>query len=127
MEYYSENKEVPRSNVFVVLSLIMGILSICSSAFIFVAVVAAGMSILFAILSKGRDLKMQFLSKIGIITSVAGVLFSVIITAAMFFIVFGNEENREQFITMYNEMYEEMYGESFEDVLKEAYPDMNLE
>lgn len=123
----SSNSNSKNTNVFMVLSLVMGILAICSSAFIFGALVAGGMGILFAILSKGKELKMQFMPKIGIITSIAGVFFSVIITAAMFFFLFGNEENREQFMTMYNEMYEEMYGESFEDALKEVYPYMETE
>lgn len=125
--FTQENKDPGRSNVFMILSLVMGIMAFLFSSIIFAAIAAGGLSILFAILSKGNDLRMQTLPKIGILTSVVGICFSIFITAAMFFIVFRNEESREQFMTMYNEMYEEMYGESFEDALKEAYPYMQEE
>lgn len=106
----AKRDNIQQNNGFVFLSLIMGIIAFLSSAFIPGALVAGALSILFAILSKGKDTRMQFLPKIGIVASVAGILLSIIITAAVAFLIFSNENIRNEFVAIYNEMYEEMYG-----------------
>jgi hypothetical protein len=49
-----------KPNIFMMLSLMMGILAFTSCTFIFTAMIAGGLSILFAILSKGNHPKMHF-------------------------------------------------------------------
>ena len=107
-------------NIFMILSMVMGILTFMSSAFIFIALVTGGLSILFAILSKGNHPRMNFLSKAGITASVTGILFSVILTSSVIYLVFNSSEYRE----LLNTTYESMYGETFDEVLEEMYPSL---
>lgn len=105
-----------RSNAFIVLSLVMGLLAVTSCSFIFFACIFGGLSILFAILSKGNDRHIQILPKIGIVSSVAGIVLSVFVTAAAFYFVMNDTTFRKQL----NETCEQIYGESFDDMLREA-------
>ena len=77
-------------------------------------------SILFAILSKGRERKLQAICKAGIITSAIGIFLSFLITGAAFYLVFSNPDYRQQL----NDMSQQMYGETFDDMLKERGLDL---
>lgn len=115
----SNNIERPiKTNAFMMLSLVMGILAFTSCTFIFVACIAGGLSILFAILSKGNHPKMHFLAKSGITASVAAMVLSVIITSSMVYLVFHNTQYRE----MLNTTYESMYGITFDEAMENVYP-----
>lgn len=107
-----------KPNIFMMLSLTMGILAFTSCTFIFTAMIAGGLSILFAILSKGNHPKMHFMAKSGIIASVFSIILSVIITASMFYLVFHSPQYREAL----NTTYESMYGKTFDEALEEIYP-----
>ena len=104
-----------KTNVFMMLSLMMGVLAFTSCTFIFTAMIAGGLSILFAILSKGNHPKMHFMAKSGIIASVFSIILSVIITASTVYLVFHNPQYRE----MLNTTYESMYGITFDEALEE--------
>lgn len=109
-----------KTNAFMILSLVMGILAFTSCTFIFVACIAGGLSILFAILSKGNHPKMHFLAKSGIAASVAAMVLSVTITASMVYLMFNNTQYHE----MLNTTYESMYGITFDEALENAYPSL---
>nr|MBQ8253141.1 hypothetical protein [Lachnospiraceae bacterium] len=115
---YAQRPQQP--NIFMIMSLIMGILTFMSCAFIFFAMVTGGLSILFAILSKGNHPKMSYPARAGITASVAGIILSVILTSAVFYLVFNSSEYRE----LLNTTYESMYGESFDEALEEIYPSL---
>ncbi len=116
----SQEEKPQHPNIFMLLALTMGVLAITSCTFIFVALIAAGLSILFAILSKGNHPKMHFMAKSGIIASIAGVFFSVVITSAAVYMVFHNPEYRQ----LLNTTYESMYGETFDEALEKVYPSL---
>lgn len=108
-----------RSNAFMGLSLSFGIISITCSSVIFISMIAAGLSILFAILSRGNDKKFTSIAKAGIITSVLGLACSIFVTISAFYMVINNAEYRAQV----NDMCQQLYGTSFDDMLKEINPD----
>ncbi len=111
--------ERPRDlNTFMTLSLLMGVLAFTSCSFIFTAMIAGGLGILFAVLSKGKHPKMHFIAKSGVAASVAGMVLSVIITGFTVYMVLHNPEYRE----MLNTTYESMYGMTFDEALEEIYP-----
>ncbi len=109
-----------KPNIFMILSLTMGILAFTSCTFIFTALIAGGLSILFAILSKGNHPKMHFMAKSGIITSVVSMILSVLITSSIIYMFFNSPEYRQ----MLNTTYESMYGMTFDEVLEEMYPSL---
>ncbi len=117
----SQHAEKPQQpNIFMILSLIMGFITFMSCAFIFLAMITGGLSILFAILSKGNHTKMNYAAKAGITASVIGMVFSVMITSSIFYLVFNNSQYRE----LLNTTYESMYGETFDEALEEMYPSL---
>ena len=105
-----------KPNIFMMLSLTMGILAFTSCTFIFTAMVAGGLSILFAILSKGNHPKMHFMAKSGITISTIALILSVIITSSAVYLVFNSPEYRE----LLNTTSESMYGETFDEALEKA-------
>ncbi len=114
----SEHGYHSQHNIFVIMSMVMGGLALSSCTFIFSTLVTGGLSILFAILSKGNSNKMQFMSKAGVVSSIAGIFLSVIITSAFVYLTFHTSEYRE----LLNETYEQMYGQTFDEALEEMYP-----
>lgn len=113
---YSERPQ--QTNIFTMLALVMGIFAFTSCTFIFTAMIAAGLSILFAILSKGRHPKMHFIARSGITASIVGLIFSIVITSSALYLVFHNPEYRE----LLNTTYESMYGETFDEALESIVP-----
>lgn len=114
-------KERPiKPNIFMILSLTMGILAFTSCTFIFTALIAGGLSILFALLSKGNHPKMHFMAKSGIIASVVSMILSVLITSSIIYMFFNSPEYRQ----MLNTTYESMYGMTFDEALEEMYPSL---
>lgn len=107
-----------KPNTFTLLSVLAGLFAFMSCSFIFTAMIAGGLSILFAILSKGKHSKMHFMAKSGIAASVAGIVLSVIITSSVVYLVFNSPQYRE----MLNTTYESMYGMTFDEALEEIYP-----
>ena len=120
-EYPHYGYKPVRSNAFMILSLCMGILCITSCSVIFISMITGGLSILFAILSRGSDKKMQILPKIGIVSSVLGLICSVCVTVSVCYLMIHDSTYREQV----NEACEQVYGMSFDDMLKEMYPELS--
>lgn len=100
---------------FLMISVICAVLSLMCSCFIFGTSFFAGMSILFAILSKGKELKMHMMAKTAVIISTASLVFSVMITSFSVYTVMHDPETRQEF---YNE-YEQMTGISLEDEINQ--------
>ncbi len=116
IQYTTEQPGKP--NTFTMLSVLTGIFAFMSCSFIFTALIAGGLSILFAILSKGKYSKMHFMAKSGIAASIAGIVLSVIITSSVVYLVFNSPQYRE----LLNTTYESMYGMTFDEALEEIYP-----
>lgn len=112
----------PRFNSFMVLSLCFGILAILSCSVIFFSFFAGGLSILFAILSKGDDTKFQPLSLIGIGTSLLGMILSLIITIGGIYLFLTNDFYHAQI----NDACKQVYDQTLDEILQEVAPNISL-
>lgn len=120
MDYNTQPQQMPprseiSKNSFLIASVICAVLSLMSSCIVFAAMFFAGMSVLFAVLSKGKELKMSASGKTAVIVSVASLAFSIIITASSVYTVMSDPEMRREFY----DQYEEMTGISLEDEINE--------
>lgn len=107
-----------RRNSFMILSLCMGILCFTSCSIIFISMIAGGLSILFAILSKGNDRKMHTMPRTGIFISIFGIFCSLCITISTCYMVLYDDNYRAQL----NEACEQIYGVSFDEMIEDMYP-----
>jgi len=106
------------TNQFAVASLSMGILTIITTVLctVFLPFLFSGLSIIFAVLSKGKNKTMEINARTGIITSLIGFFLNIIIVVGSFYLVFTIPEYKEQL----NQVYEQVYGESFDEVWKDT-------
>ena len=79
-----------KNNSFTILSLCFGMIAIATCSMFFIALPAGGLSILFAILSKGNDSQLSGTAIGGLVTSIAGLAFTVILYGFAFFIIFSS-------------------------------------
>lgn len=73
--------------------------------------ILGGLSIIFAVLSKGKNYTYQLNAKIALIASCIALIGNTAYTGFAFYNVFFNEEYREQL----DETFEKMYGMSMEE------------
>lgn len=109
---YPPNQK-PTLNVFAVFARSLGIFSIFCAVFsIFAgAFICGGLAIILAILSKGTDSKMEKNAKLGFVTGIIGVTMQVSVLAVSVYNIIYVPEYREQF----NSLYEEIYGIPMDD------------
>ncbi len=107
-----------RKNGFMIASLCLGIFALTSSSIIFIAMIAGSLSILFAVLSKGNDKKMQPISKLGTGVSVFSILLSFCITASAIYMYF----NDASYHAALNDSFKQMYGITMDEALEDQLP-----
>ena len=95
----------------------MGVLSIMTSPLFFVSLPLAGLSILFAILSKGKELHMEIMAKVGVITSAMGIVCCMLLTLLMAALILYSPQYRKQL----NDTSIQMYGTSFDEMMEQQY------
>ena len=139
MEYFSENNLEQKNNeytensnhnmeqkpnVFALFAKSLGAFSIFCAVFsvFFGSFLCGGMAIVLAILSKGYHTKMEKNAKIGIITGTIGIVLQISVLAFSIYNIIHVPEFREQF----NSMYEQMYGEPMDDSINEILDKMGL-
>lgn len=113
-------------NAFSIASMVLGILSVVLLCLVYFSPMFAGLSILFALLSKGYRNKMHGYALTGVVTSVIGLVCSIALWIGIFVFVFrmaepGNLDS--DFWRSYKETGEQIYGEDFDDMLKQIYGD----
>ena len=141
MDYSNmQNNPIPKNKALVSGSSILGILSLisaftCLSGF---SPIFAGLSIIFALLSKGKEATYEKKAKQGLIFSIISLVVSVVLSAIVLLVSFMtmfqyepdelhdylNEAYEETYGESFDELYEDLYGEDFNDVLEEMYGDM---
>ena len=99
------------------ISMCMGVLSIITSPLFFLSLPLAGLSILFAILSKGKELRMDIMAKVGVITSSLGIVCCALLTAVMVMLVLFSPAYRSRL----NETSQMMYGQTFDELMEMQY------
>lgn len=109
----------PRSKIsangFLVASVICTMLAFITECSLPICMVFASLTILFAVLSKGKQLKMHSFAKMSIGISIFSIALSFTVTFLSFYKILTDPVERENF----NQIYEEMYGITFDEALDE--------
>ena len=106
-----------KANSFMIISMCLGVLSIITCPLFFISVPAAAVSIILAVLSKGKNLHMDFMAKSGVVTSALGMVMCTALTASMVLLLLLSPEYRKQL----NETSRAIYGQSFDTMMEDAY------
>lgn len=114
----------PFPNVFALFAKSLGAFSIFCAVFsvFFGSFICGGMAIILAVLSKGYDSKMEKNAKIGLATGLIGITLQIFMFAFSLYNVIHVPEFREQF----DSMYEQMYGEPMDDSIHELLDQWGL-
>lgn len=137
MEYFSENNydnsntekvnntsDQPFPNVFALFAKSLGAFSIFCAVFsvFFGSFICGGLAIVLAILSKGYNTQMEKNAKIGLITGTIGIILQISVLGFSIYYIIHVPEFREQF----NSIYEQMYGEPMDDSINEMLDELGL-
>ena len=118
-------------NKMALVSLIFGVGSVFTTATVFLPLFFAGLSVVFALLSKGYGKKMLTQAKVGLISGLVGLAMTIVMFISSFALLISNPEILTEIGAqydatcemMYGQSSEEMFGYSFEDMMEE-YADM---
>lgn len=118
------NTGKPVHNMFAFFARGLGIFSIFSALFsiFFLSLICGGLAIILAVLSKGYSKKMEKAAFIGFTTGMIGIVIQISVLAASVYNIIYVPEYREQF----NSLYEQMYGEPINDSINEFLDQMAL-
>ena len=118
-KYHNDWRRKPNTpvNVFAMFARSLGIFSIFCAFFsvFFGAFICGGMAIILAILSKGYHTKMERNAKFGLVAGIIGVVFQISTLAIGVYNIINVPEFREQF----NSLYEQMYGAPVDDSIND--------
>lgn len=103
------------ANVFLAASATCALFAFLTECFLPISMVFASLAILFAVLSKGKQLKMHSYAKMSVGIAIFSMVFGVSILAFSIWTVFTVPDERERF----NQTYEQMYGITFDEALQE--------
>lgn len=121
-QYQSGNNAYPprqKTNAMAIASLVMGILAIITLCTVYLPLVFGSLSIIFAILSKGDHRHMSGFSYAGIITSVTGIVLSVVTIIAALFMLFTNPDFYQEYKKQLNDIFTQQYGISYDEWMEE--------
>lgn len=103
------------ANSFLAASATCALFAFLSECFLPLSMVFASLAILFAVLSKGKQLKMHSFAKMSVGIAVFSLVFGASILAFSIWTVFTVPEERERF----NQTYEKVYGVTFDEAFEE--------
>ncbi len=120
MDYNPNPVQMPqfprvRVNVFLAASATCALFAFLTECFLPISMIFASLAILFAVLSKGKQLKMHSYAKMSVGIAIFSMVFGVSILAFSIWTVFTVPDERERF----NQTYEQMYGITFDEALEE--------
>ena len=120
----SNHSAKPLPNVFAFFSRSLGFFSVFCSLFgIFMgSFICGSLAIILAVLSKGYDTKMEKNAVMGMIAGIVGIVLQIAALLFSIYSVIHVPEFREQF----NSLYEEMYGEPMDDSINEMLDDLGI-
>lgn len=120
----SNHSARPFPNVFAFFARSLGFFSVFCSLFgIFIgSFICGGLAIILAILSKGYNTKMEKNAVIGMIAGIVGIILQIATLLFSIYSVIHVPEFREQF----NSLYEQMYGEPMDDSINEMLDDLRI-
>lgn len=115
----------PFPNVFALFARSLGIFSVFCAVFgIFIgAFICGGLAIILAVLSKGYNTKMEKNAVIGLTAGIIGIVLQIGTLIFSFYSIIHVPEFREQF----NSLYEQMYGEPVDDSINEMLDELGFQ
>ena len=103
------------ANSFLAASATCALFAFLTECFLPLSMIFASLAILFAVLSKGKQLKMHSFAKMSVGIAIFSMVFSVSSLAFSIWTVFTVPGERERF----NQTYKQMYGITFDEALEE--------
>lgn len=100
-QYYQQNSSFTpekRSRAMETASLILGAISIATSCCIYAALFCGALSIMFALLSRGGEMKLSQRAKIGLILGIAGIGTTILLYAYSFIVLLGQYGSLENLL-----------------------------
>jgi len=115
-----DSQAVRKKKPFATASLVCGIIALLTVTTVILPIPLGALSIIFAILSHRKGEKLCGSQIAGLVTSIIGMVFSLVIIVSsviMLPTMLKTPEYRDQL----NSISKQLYGESFDDVLEEVY------
>ncbi len=106
-----------KTNAFMIISMLLGVVSIMTCPLFFISIPAGAIGIILALLSKGKEMQMEIMPKAGVVTCGIGMTLSVLITIAMVGLMLFSPGYRKQL----NETSQAVYGVTFDELMESSY------
>ena len=107
-----------KQNIFEAMSMTFAIAALVSCTCFYGSYILGALAILFALLSRGGQMKMSSKAKLGLIVGIAAIILSTLLTVASLYIVLQEYGSFENYFREYSEMmgldFEESFGPLFE-------------
>lgn len=118
---HNEYRQIERPNMFAIFAKSLGIFAVfCAFFSVFYGTfICGGLAIVLAWLSKGSDMKMAKNARTGLIAGSIAVVIQIAVFAVSIYNILYVPEFRQQF----NSLYEQMYGEPLDETLNELLED----
>ena len=115
---FQPQPKVIRLNLFEIASILLAIGAVLSCAIFYGAYIMGALAILFALLSRGGQMKLSSKAKFGLFVGIAAIILSTVITVASVYIAieeFGSIENAlREYCNMFGLDFEQEFGILFE-------------
>ena len=102
---------------FIACSFVFALLSILTIQFIVLPLIFGGLSILFALLGRGRSEEIPSKGKVAIVISSFAIVLTVFLTAVAINMIFTNPVMRQQL----NDTSMQIYGETFDETFEKSF------
>lgn len=115
---FQQPPKIIKVNMFEAASIVCAIGAIVSCTCFYGAYILGALAILFALLSRGGQMKMSSKAKLGLILGIIAIVFTTVVTIGSYFIAieeYGSIENAlREYCNMYGLDFEEEFGILFE-------------
>ena len=105
-------------------ALLFGVGSVFTTATVFLPLIFAGLSVVFALLSKGYGKKMLTQAKVGLISGLAGLGITAAMFISSFALLISNPDILTEVGAQYDAACEAVYGQSSEEIFGYSFEDM---
>lgn len=102
---FSQKPNTPSQNPFISASFILGVIGIVTCCCIYVSFVCGGLSIIFALLSKGGEKKISPQAKNSLIIGSVAIIATVVITASSFAVTIRQYGGFDNMMKSYEKLY----------------------
>lgn len=110
--------DIKRTNLFETLSMVLGIAALVSCTCFYGSYILGALAILFALLSRGGQMKMSSKAKLGLIVGIAAIILSTVMTISAVYIAIEEYGSIENYLREYCDMlgldFEQEFGTLFE-------------